>query len=446
MKKNDEIKKMTPSQILVMSFIIIIVIGTTLLMLPIATRDGMGNEFITALFTATSAVAVTGLSVIDISKEFTVFGQIVVLVLIQLGGLGIMTFSSLVMLLIGKRISYDQKVIIKEGLNQDSLNGIMRFVKNLIKIVLIIEGIGAALLTAGFMAKFPLNQAVYLGIFHSISAFCNAGFALFPDNLISFSDNYIILYTISFLIITGGIGFGVIAAVIEYFKSRKNKMSITSKVALKITGLLLLFGTILIFLIEQSNFNTLGKMSFSQQIAAAFFQSVTTRTAGFNSIDLASMKPATVFVFLFLMFIGASPGSTGGGVKTTTFGVILYSVIATIKNKRNVELENRSIPWEVINRAFSILIISLTYITIVSGAIILFEEREIVPVLFEVISAFATVGLSLGITSSLTVFSKLLIIVTMFIGRVGALTVVLALSEESVVAKYKYPEENIMVG
>jgi len=357
-----------------------------------------------------------------------------------------MTFSSLVMLLIGKKISYDQKVIIKEGLNQESLNGIIRFVKKLIKIVLIIEGIGAAILTIGFMAKYSFNQALYLGIFHSVSAFCNAGFALFPDSLISFSNNYIVLYTISFLIITGGIGFGVIAAVIEYCKSRKNKMSLTSKVALKITGLLLLFGTVLIFLIEQSNFNTLGKMSFLQQITAAFFQSVTTRTAGFNSIDLAAMKPATVFIFLFLMFIGASPGSTGGGVKTTTFGVIVYSVVATIKNKKNVELENRSIPWEVINRAFSILIISLTYIIIVSCAIILFETREIVPVLFEVISAFATVGLSLGITSSLTVFSKLLIILTMFIGRVGPLTFVLALSEESIVAKYKYPEENIMVG
>lgn len=446
MENNSELKKMTPSQILVNSFLIIIAAGTILLMLPIATVDGKGNDFITALFMTTSAVAVTGLAVIDISTKFTIFGQVVIMVLVQLGGIGIMTFSSIIMMMIGKRISYNEKVILKEGLNQDSMGGIIRFIRRVIKIILLIEGIGAVILTMGFMRTMPLGKAIYYGIFHAVSAFCNAGFALFPNNLIAVQKNPLIILTIAFLIIIGGIGFGVISGMIEYYRSGTKKLSLTSKLAMKITFVLLLIGTLVVLIVEYSNMGTLGKMNIFEKIINAFFQSVTTRTAGFNSLDIAKLQPATIFVFLILMFIGASPGSTGGGIKTTTFGVILYSVIANIKNRKHVEIENRTISWKIINRAFTILIISISYITIITCSILLFEKIGIVEVIFEVISAFGTVGLSMGITPSLSVFSKILIILTMFIGRVGPLTFVLALGEEEASTKYKYPEENVIVG
>jgi len=326
------------------------------------------------------------------------------------------------------------------------MGGIIRFIRRVIKIILLIEGIGAVILTMGFMRTMPLGKAIYYGIFHAVSAFCNAGFALFPNNLIAVQKNPLIILTIAFLIIIGGIGFGVISGMIEYYRSGTKKLSLTSKLVMKITFVLLLIGTLVVLIVEYSNMGTLGKMNIFEKIINAFFQSVTTRTAGFNSLDIAKLQPATIFVFLILMFIGASPGSTGGGIKTTTFGVILYSVIANIKNRKHVEIENRTISWKIINRAFTILIISISYITIITCSILLFEKIGIVEVIFEVISAFGTVGLSMGITPSLSVVSKILIILTMFIGRVGPLTFVLALGEEEASTKYKYPEENVIVG
>ena len=444
--EKERIRKLNPSQILINSFLIIILFGTIALMTPFATVNHRGCDFVTALFTTTSAVAVTGLSVIDIGKEFTMFGQIVVMILIQLGGLGIMTFSSLIMMLIGKKISYNEKIILKEGLNQEALGGIMRFIRNIVKIVIIIEGIGAALLTYSFMKEYPLWKAIYYGIFHSVSAFCNAGFALFPDSLIKYQNDYMFNFTISFLIIFGGIGFAVIQSIVYYFRNLKSRINLTSRLAIHITIWLIIVGTVIIFFTEQNNSATIGNMSIPHQIMASFFQSVTTRTAGFNTIDMAQLKPATIFLFYILMIIGASPGSTGGGIKTTTFGVIIVSIISTIKNRENIEIYNRTIPFEIVKRALTILVISISYIAVITFAILIVEEKNVISVLFEVISAFATVGLSLGITTSLTDFSKILIIITMFIGRLGPLTVAIALSEEKMKTKYKYAEENINVG
>lgn len=444
--EKEKIKSLNPSQILINSFLIIIAIGTIMLMLPIATVDGNGCNFLTALFTTTSAVAVTGLSIVDVGKDFTMFGQIVVMILIQLGGLGIMTFSSLVMMLIGKKISYNEKIILKEGLNHEALGGIMRFIRNIVKIVIAIEGLGAIILTISFMKEYPIGKAFYYGLFHSVSAFCNAGFALFSDSLMKYQDDYLLNFTISFLIIFGGIGFAVIQSIIYYFRDIKNRINITSKLAIHMTIWLICIGTVIIFFTEQNNASTIGNMSFFKQITASFFQSVTTRTAGFNTIDMAHLKPATIFLFFVLMLIGASPGSTGGGIKTTTFGVILVSVISTIKNSQNIELYNRTIPVEIVKRAVTILVISISYIAVITFLILIIDDKDIIPVLFEVISAFATVGLSLGITASLGTVAKVLIIVTMFIGRLGPFTVALALSEEKLKTRYKLPEENVNVG
>lgn len=444
--EKERVEKLNPSQILINSFLVIIAIGTLLLMLPIATTDGQGSGFVNALFTTTSAVAVTGLSIVDIGKEFTVFGQVVVMILIQLGGLGIMTFSSVLMMIIKKKISYNEKVVLKEGLNHETLGGIIRFIRNVIKIVIIIEGIGAILLTIVFMKDYSFGKAFYYGVFHSISAFCNAGFALFPKNLIKYQNNYLLNFTISFLIIFGGIGFAVIQAVVYYFRDIKNRINLTSKIAINITMWLILFGTLIIFISEGKNSATIGNMDFFHKLSASFFQSVTTRTAGFNTIDMAQLRPATIFLFYILMIIGASPGSTGGGIKTTTFGIIIVAVISNIKNRENIEIYNRTVNDEIVKRALTVLGLSLMYISVITISILLVENIEMTKILFEVISAFATVGLSLGITSSLTVFSKILIISTMFIGRVGPLTVAIALSEKKNKMKYKFPEENISVG
>lgn len=444
--EKERIRKLNPSQILINSFLIIIALGTIALMTPYATANNRGCDFITALFTTTSAVAVTGLSTVDIGKEFTMFGQIIVMILIQLGGLGIMTFSSLIMMAIGKKISYNEKITLKEGLNQEALGGIMKFIRNIVKIVIAIEGIGAVILTTAFMRDYTIGKAFYYGVFHSVSAFCNAGFTFFPDSLIRYQSDYLVNLTIGFLIIFGGIGFAVIQAILFYFKDEKNRINLTSKIAIKMTIWLLLSGAVIFFFTEYSNPLTIGKMSLENQMLTSFFQSVTTRTAGFNSIDIAQLKPATIFLFFILMIIGASPGSTGGGIKTTTFGVILVSVIATIKNRENIEIYNRTIPFAIVKRAATILVISISYISVITFTILILEEKEIVSVLFEVISAFATVGISMGITSSLTDFSKILIIITMFIGRLGPLTVAIALSEEKIKTKYKYAEENINIG
>ncbi len=447
MKKRNQ--KRTPSQILLILFLVIILIGTIVLMLPISTPKGeVGISFLEALFTSTSAVSVTGLSVLDVSKTFSTFGKTIIMILFQLGGLGIMTFSSIIMFLIGRKITYQEKRILQEDLNQETVGGIIKFIKRLISMVFIIEGIGAILLFLCFRKDFEVGEAIYYAVFHSISAFCNAGFSLFSNSFEGYKDNYIINYTISILIILGGIGFAVIDTVIQNIKrkGRKKSFSLTSRMAVKLSLALIIIGTICIYFFEYSNIKTIGNFNEIDKMTTSFFQSVTARTAGFNTINIGLMKPATIFLFLFLMFIGASPGSTGGGIKTTTVGVIFYSVWATLRNKPDINIKNRRISWHTLNRAITILFISFMYIFLITLVILVIEEKDFTQTLFEVVSAFGTVGISMGITSSLTDFSRILIILTMFVGRVGPLTAALAFGETTKRPKHKYPEENILVG
>lgn len=438
--------KLKPSQILFFSFILIIFIGTILLLLPIS-RGSEGNlKFFEALFTATSSLSVTGLSVVNISQAYSRFGQTIILVLIQLGGLGVMTFSSVFMLLIGRRIKYHEKKILMENLNRDSLDNIVDFIVKLIKIVFLIEFIGAIFLLIRFKQDMALLDAIFYSIFHSISAFCNAGISIFPDNLLSYSDSIIINFTISSLIIIGGIGFAVIYSFIDKIKDRKKESTLTTKVAVRITIWLLVIGFFVIIITEYNNPETIGTMSFFDKIMASFFQSATVRTAGFYTISVDKLMPGTRYLFYLFMFIGASPGSTGGGVKTTTFGVIIYSIIAIIRNKKDVTIINRRISWHIINRALAILIISISYVSIITFAILIFEERDLIDIIFETMGAFSTVGFSTGITPTLHDFSKILLMLTMIIGRLGPLTFAIALGEELKVAKYRYPRENILIG
>ena len=438
----------SPYITILMSFFIVILIGGGILSLPFVTISGKGTKLIEGIFTATSAVCVTGLTVNDVSTTYNLIGKTIILVLIQLGGIGLITFSSLLILLISKEISYYTKKIVQEDINAETVFNIQKYVKKVIITVLLIELTGAALLFFEFIKKFKFLKAIYYSVFHSVSAFCNAGFSLFSDNLESFKGSIIINTVIPILIIVGGLGFSTIINVYKYLRKKDKRITITSKITLKVTLGFVVFGAFFIFIFEHANIKTIGNYTFIEKIGAVFFQSVTTRTAGFNTMSLAGMKEITALLFIFFMFIGASPGSTGGGVKTTTFGLIVLGVITIIKNEEYIEYNGRKISWTNFNRAISIVFISVWYIITILFLLILLEpDINVMNLLFELVSAFGTVGVTRNLTPYLGNMSKILLIVTMFIGRVGPLTIVSALSLKKIKSgKYKYPEENILIG
>lgn len=439
-------KKLSLSRKLILGFMGAILIGTFLLMMPFSSSGEENISFLTALFTITSAVCVTGLSVIDVGKELSTAGQIILLIFIQLGGLGIMTFSSFILLLIGKKITYEERELLKEERNLENNGGILWFLKKIILTVVIIEGIGALFLALRFAQDMEIKKAVYYGIFHSVSAFCNAGFSLFSTNLEKYAGSFVVTMTTAYLIIIGGIGFTVIDSILFATRKKVKRFDLTSKVAILVSMILVILGTVLFLILEYNNIGTIGEMSFLKKILVSFFQSVTTRTAGFNSVPFENLTEGSVFLFCILMFIGASPGSTGGGIKTTTFGVIIFYVISVVKKRESVVIFNRRIGWEVLNRAIVVLVLSLLYVGIITLIIVSIEDFTLEQTIFEVISAFATTGLSLGITADLGTISRILIICTMFLGRLGPMTFALALGGSNKVEKIQFPKENILVG
>lgn len=442
----EYLKKLSPSRQLIVGFLLAILIGTFILMMPFSLKDGQNISFLSSLFTVVSAICVTGLSVVDVSEVFSNVGITVILFFIQLGGLGVMTFSSLIFLVIGKKMTFYEKEVLKEERNADNSVEIADFIKKLILIVFIIESVGAVILTIQFMKMMSISKAVYFGIFHSISAFCNAGFTLFSNNLENFKSNVVINVTIGYLIILGGIGFAVITSFINAVRKNIDRFNLTSKMAILMSLILTILGAVLFMGLEYSNSESLGGLNIFQKILVSFFQSITLRTAGFNTISLGSLRNSTILVCCILMFIGASPGSTGGGIKTTTFGVIMFYVIGTIKRKEHVEVFKRRIDWEILNRAIVIFVLAIGYVLIIATCLLIVEDFPPEKVIFEVISAFGTVGLTLGITPDLTSFSKILIIITMFVGRLGPLTFALAFGENKKKTISKYPKENILVG
>ncbi|MDU1911320.1 TrkH family potassium uptake protein [Fusobacterium sp.] len=442
----DHFKKLSPSRKLILGFLFAILLGTFILMMPFSLQEGEKLNFLSSLFTIVSAVCVTGLTVVDVSKVFSPAGDLIIIFFIQLGGLGVMTFSSILFLVMGKRMTFYERELLKEERNADSSGEISSFIKKLLLTVFIIESIGAIILTWEFAKEMPMNKAVFYGIFHSISAFCNAGFALFSNNLEAYKANPVVNLTIGYLITLGGIGFAVITSVIMVIRRGIDRFNLTSKVAIIISMILTFGGMLLFFILEYSNPATLGDLNFIQKILASYFQSVTLRTAGFNTIPLGELRNSTIFMCCILMFIGASPGSTGGGIKTTTFGVILFYVIGIVQKKGNIEIFKRRLDWEIMNRALAILVLAITYVSVVIMLMLIAESFSPEEVVFEVISAFGTVGLTLGITPDLTTFSKLLLIITMFVGRLGPLTFALAIGETKKKALSKYPKENILVG
>ncbi len=445
--------KLSPPQVLVAGFFAIILIGALLLFLPFSVPPGQDIKFIDALFTATSAVCVTGLVVRDPSTEYSLFGQSVILILIQMGGLGYMTLASLFYLFIGKRVGLREELALQEALNTLTLEGLIPLAKAILKVTLAIEFVGAAILSIAFLDTHPHPRAVYLGLFHAVSAFNNAGFSLFSNNLMDYRGNLTVNFTISTLIIVGGIGFLVLSNLKRRYIDHDTRfLSLHTKFTLTITALLIMSATFLIFLLEYSNSQTLGSLPFFQKVLASYFQAVTPRTAGFNTVDIGKMFPVTLYLLILLMFVGASPGGTGGGIKTTTFGVIVAAIWTTLRGVGDVILFRRRLPEETIARAFSLAAMAFLFTAGVTFLLLLSERQGFLETLVEVISAFGTVGLSTGdggIHSLSALFSgagKFFIIFLMFVGRIGPLTVGAAVLKGYQHLKFRYAEATVLIG
>ena len=445
-----------PAQTIAISFIIIILIGTIFLMLSISTADKSHLGFINALFTATSAVCVTGLIVVDTATKFSLFGKIIIMILIQIGGLGIMILSYFGAFVIGRRISLEDKIALSFLLNEQDIQKISSTITKIILFTFGIELVGAMILFGDFNDLFGDNYtAAFFSVFHAISAFCNAGFALFTDNLVYFKSNISLNFVITGLIILGGISFSVIFNLIENFKTnletnifsrriRKSKLTLNTKVVVIAFGILIITGMLLIYGIEHRH--NLIQYDLKTQYLAAFFQSVTLRTAGFNTVDIAKFRLPTLLIMILFMFIGGASGSTAGGVKVNTVSVIVAYLRSTLKNRKETTLMNNFLSKSLINKAFLIIILALGAIfcgTLVLGLI---EPYPFEKILFEVVSAFGTVGLSTGITGNLSNISKFTIIILMFIGRIGPMTLVIALSQRRDIIRIKYPEGDILIG
>ena len=447
------IHKMQPTQIMVLGFAIIIIIGALLLSLPIATQSGESVGFLDAIFTATSAVCVTGLIVVDTSTYWSMFGQVVIIGLIQIGGLGFMTATTLFALLIKKKINLRERLLLQESLNQGDLSGLVKLTRYVIIMTFTVEGIGALLLSTVFIPQFGIRKGVWYSIFHAISAFCNAGFDLMGSvsgpfsSLTSYVNNFTLTITISMLIILGGIGFPVMLDIIKMKKF--SKFNLHSKIVLTTKALLILVGTVFIFLVEFNNPSTLGTLGIGGKLLASFFQSVTSRTAGFNTIDLSAMHQASLFIMIILMFIGASPASTGGGIKTTTLATLIITVRSFVYNKNDIEVFERRIEYSTLRKSLGIFVLGITVVVIGTLIISLSETHfSLVEVGFEVVSAIATVGLSIGGTPSMSIIGKIFIMIFMFMGRVGSLTILMAISSKGTKKKQtiRYPEGKIIVG
>lgn len=436
-----------PPKILVLGFATIILFGAFLLTLPIATVNGKGLSFLNALFTSTSATCVTGLVVVDTGTTFTKFGQLVILSLIQVGGLGFMTFGTLFAFLLGKRISLKERILLQESLNNLSIEGIVRLVKRIFIFTAVIEIIGSLLLSFRFAFDMPIGKALYYGIFHAISNYNNAGFDLMGEfrSLTPYVEDPLVTLTVSALIILGGIGFIVMNEIFEYRLTKR--LSIHTKVVLVTSFILVVSGTILILLFEYGNNKTLQPLSVSGKILSSLFQSITPRTAGSNTLNIPDLTQPTIFLIIVLMFIGASPGSTGGGIKTTTFATLLGAVWSQIKGKEDVVFFKNRIVFETVFKALTVTISGLFLVIIITMLLTITEKgKDFLMILFEATSAFGTVGLSMGLTPELSPIGRILIILTMFAGRVGPLTLAFAIAMRRKPDPFRYPKGKIMIG
>ncbi len=445
-EKQGWMSRLTPAQILIFTFASLILVGSILLSLPVASNVGR-LPYLDALFTATSAVCVTGLVVADTLTQFSFFGQVVIIILIQFGGLGLMTMATMMAIFLGKRISFRNRLIMQEALNQFSLEGMVRLTLYVGLVTLFFEGIGAVLLTLRFLPDYGMPTAIWYGIFHAISAFCNAGFDLIGNyrSLTPYVSDIPVNLIVTTLIIAGGLGFSVLADIYQHRGQLKfSRLSFHSRIVLAATAALLVIGFVFVLALEWNN--TLADLPTQGKLLGAWFHSVTPRTAGFNTLPTDALRPATLLLTIILMFIGASPGSTGGGIKTSTFSALFLMVVASIRGREDARLFGRQVPRDIIMRAMAIAAIALGLVLTTTMVLTISEDQPFLPLLFEATSAFGTVGLSMGITSSLSAVGRVVLIITMFAGRVGPMTLALAVAHSNTRAHLRYPEEKIIVG
>jgi trk system potassium uptake protein TrkH len=450
-----------PLRMLTISFAALILLGTVLLTFPVATTDGRGADLLTALFTVTSATCVTGLIVKDTGTYFSQFGQVVILLLIQLGGLGIMTFYTSLAVLLGQRLGLTERRTMQEIIEETRDIDIARLVRYIFLFTILAEGLGALILFLRwlFVLSTPA-QAAYFAIFHSISAFCNAGFSLFSDSLIRFQSDLVTNLCFIGLIVIGGLGFPVVNEIFnrqtlfhfpyivhrqrQTFGTRRLNLTIHSRLVIVTTAILISAGTILFFFFEYDN--ALNSLPIGTRLLASLFQSVTTRTAGFNTVSTTNLHSVTIFLWIILMFIGASPGGTGGGIKTSTIAVLFLAIRARLRGEEEIVYARRSVPKDVVYRATAIVALALGALAVCFALLLFSQNHRFENLLFEAVSAFGTVGLSTGITPNLNDFGKLVIIILMFIGRIGPLTLTLAMTAPRERSAIIYPQARIIVG
>jgi len=440
----------TPVRILALGFAIVILIGAILLSLPISSQSGKITPFIDCIFTSTSAVCVTGLVTLDTGTYWTYFGKTVIMLLIETGGLGFMSVATLVFFALGKRISLKERLVMQEAMNVNGLQGLVKMVQYVLIFTFSVEAIGAVLFATQFIPQFGVAKGIYYSVFHAVSAFCNAGFDLMGNfkSVTAYANNSVVILTISALIAIGGLGFYVWVEIYNY-KGNK-RLSLHSRVVIYTTLILIVGGALLMFLFEMNNPGTMQGMSMKGKVLSSIFASVSPRTAGFNSIPLDKMTTAGNFLTIILMFIGGSPGSTAGGIKTATAVVLFMTIVSVVKGREDTEIFQKRINKDVVYKALVIIVLGLGIVVGVTMILSITESPKI-PFeyfLYEATSAFATVGLTLGLTTKLTFAGKVIIALTMYAGRVGPLTIILALAKNknSKSGTVKYPEDKILIG
>lgn len=438
--------RVSPAQLIIVSFASIILVGSFILYLPYAHSKGTSIRYIDALFTATSAVCVTGLVVVDTGTAFSRLGHIFILMLIQAGGLGIMTIAAFIQISLGSQLGVYGRFSTASFIGQTDLRNLFTVIRAIVIITFLFEFTGALLFLPFFLRRITGSfEALFYSIFHAISAFCNAGFSLYSNSFMHAVGNLLCNLILMWLIVSGGLGFTVILNLTKrLLKGRKERITVQTMIVLISSLCFITFGAVGFFLFERDYI--LKDLKPHEKFLASLFQSITTRTAGFNTVDIGSLRHASLFMMSTLMFIGASPGSTGGGIKTTTFFILILSIITILRDQRFNTIFNRRIPFQVVNRAFAILVSSLCLIVGGTFLLSLIERFSLIQIFFEIISAFGTVGLSTGITPMLSDFGKILIMLFMFVGRLGPLTIVLAVRTMQVTKLVTYPEERVMVG
>ena len=437
--------RLSAPRLIVYGFFALVGAGTALLMLPWSNKGGI--SFVDAFFVATSCVTVTGLSTVDIPDTLTHFGEVVMMVLIQLGGLGIMTVTTIAALLIGQRVGFRRLLTVQEETeNAGSPRNTLRLLFQIARITFAVELVGAVALSIGFIGVgLGVGEGVFQGVFHAIMAFNNAGFPTLPGgDLTNYAGNWLIVGALVIAITLGGLGFPVLVDL--YYYNEDRRLSVHSRVVLITSAALVIFGVLSVALFEWTNPNTLGGQSFSTKAAMSLFQGVTPRTAGFATVSYPEMREPTLLVQVVLMFVGTAPTSTGGGIKVTTLALVVLIVVAQVKGQDRITLFWRTLPGSLVSRALSVLALATLLVLTSTLALMVSDGLELLPALFEVTSAFGTVGLSLDTTPHLSTFGKVLISLLMFLGRVGPITFIVALAARQHTPRYKYPEEEIAIG